>query len=301
MLSRSLFATSLFSLCLAGSAVVGCAAPTTEDAEVGESADELSSAAQALVGKYYAQFTTPRQFGRLTLRADGTYTASVDIFDVAFCVASPCLGPEEGTWNAWTSGAKLRLRLRATGEPSRYFDAQKGTGELKLTRAGQTQTLSSLEKNGCLDNADCAEREECGPKFCLMVCLVDDPFCCGPSTCQPKTPPPPKKICGGFAGLLCGPGEECVDDPDDACDPNAGGADCSGICVAKPPPTPPPTCWGSWLDENGTCRTPADGVYPDACCAGQTTPCGPSKCGVGETCCNSLSGICTKPGELCAF
>lgn len=25
-------------------------------------------------------------------------------------------------------------------------------------------------------------------------------------------------------------------------------------------------CWGAWIDQNGTCRTPADGVYPDSCC-----------------------------------
>ncbi len=25
-------------------------------------------------------------------------------------------------------------------------------------------------------------------------------------------------------------------------------------------------CWGAWLDQNGTCRTPADGVYPKECC-----------------------------------
>lgn len=28
-------------------------------------------------------------------------------------------------------------------------------------------------------------------------------------------------------------------------------------------------CWGAWLDQNGLCRTPADGVYPDYCCDGE--------------------------------
>jgi hypothetical protein len=37
--------------------------------------------------------------------------------------------------------------------------------------------------------------------------------------------------CGGFAGLPCPANEDCVDDPNDSCDPNHGGADCSGICV----------------------------------------------------------------------
>ncbi|MBW2736177.1 MAG: hypothetical protein JRH20_27645 [Deltaproteobacteria bacterium] len=28
-------------------------------------------------------------------------------------------------------------------------------------------------------------------------------------------------------------------------------------------------CWGAFIDKNGTCRTPADGVYPDSCCDDQ--------------------------------
>lgn len=39
------------------------------------------------------------------------------------------------------------------------------------------------------------------------------------------------KFCGGFGNLACGEGEQCVDDPNDGCDPMGGGADCGGICV----------------------------------------------------------------------
>ena len=75
------------------------------------------------------------------------------------------------------------------------------------------------------------------------------------------------------------------------------GPECKFVCPTDPPP--PPACWGAWLDENGLCRTPADGVYPADCCAGPK--CGASQCAAGDVCCNSLSGICTKPGEVCAF
>jgi len=43
-----------------------------------------------------------------------------------------------------------------------------------------------------------------------------------------ETPPP---FCGGFGGIQCPAGLECIDDPNDNCDNNNGGADCGGICV----------------------------------------------------------------------
>jgi hypothetical protein len=70
------------------------------------------------------------------------------------------------------------------------------------------------------------------------------------------------QFCGGFAAFQCSdPSEVCVDNPDDSCDPNNGGADCGGICVPPTPPPPPPQscqqtgcaagqycsfCWGSF-------------------------------------------------------
>jgi hypothetical protein len=40
------------------------------------------------------------------------------------------------------------------------------------------------------------------------------------------------KNCGGFGGFACSDGtlDNCVDDPNDDCDPNNGGADCGGFC-----------------------------------------------------------------------
>jgi hypothetical protein len=40
--------------------------------------------------------------------------------------------------------------------------------------------------------------------------------------------------CGGFAGFMCSDAnDECVDNPNDDCDPMNGGADCGGICQPK--------------------------------------------------------------------
>lgn len=70
--------------------------------------------------------------------------------------------------------------------------------------------------------ADCGGICECSAAAVLCITgtwFNDDPDVC---ECQP--------ICGGFLGLPC-PGEgECVDDPNDDCDPANGGADCSGLC-----------------------------------------------------------------------
>ena len=268
MISRSFFLTSLLSLCIAAPVVaVGCAAPTdpAQDApdgeeQIAETQDELTSAGSQLVGAYWSSNAPSGGFVRIELKSNGKFTASRDGGGKIVCITSPCVLPESGTWNASKKASGgFRLRVRPTGAPSRWYDATKSSGAaatLTLSRSGVTETLNKLGANQCLDNADCLATEECGPKVCLMWCAVNDPTCCGPSTCQPKVAPPP-------------------------------------------PPPPPPACWGAWLDENGLCRTPADGVYPDSCCAALSTPCGTSSCGVGKVCCNPLAGICTNPGEFC--
>lgn len=54
-------------------------------------------------------------------------------------------------------------------------------------------------------------------------------------------PPGAGSFCGGFAAISCPEGLVCVDDPNDTCDPNQGGADCGGICVREKKP-PKPRC-----------------------------------------------------------
>ena len=200
---RSIVFTSLFSLALAVPVLaLGCAAPTgsEEDGEesIAETQDELTAAAAQLVGSYYTHAASSAGFARLELKANGKYSAQVDPAGTIVCVTSPCLLPESGTWNASKkTGGGFRLRVTPTGKASRGYDATKTSGPagLKLTRSGRTETLAKLGATQCLDSADCTSTQECGPKFCLMYCAVNDPFCCGPSTCQPKPPPP--SACSG--------------------------------------------------------------------------------------------------------
>ena len=58
-------------------------------------------------------------------------------------------------------------------------------------------TVNPVDENGCVHTCECAAA--------------------GPS-------------CGGFAGIPCPGAGSCEDDPRDDCDPERGGADCSGIC-----------------------------------------------------------------------
>lgn len=86
-------------------------------------------------------------------------------------------------------------------------------------------------------------------------------ICGGVAACDPPDEPEPT-FCGGIAGVPCPAGQSCEDDPNDGCDPKAGGADCGGICVTA-------------------------------------EACGDAQCAPGLVCCNPVMGICTKPGGVC--
>lgn len=79
----------------------------------------------------------------------------------------------------------------------------------------------------CVVNPEDPRQAICEPidKCALVRCRAGTH--CVDGACIPDEP---KVFCGGIAGFPC-PGEgTCVDDPDDDCDPNHGGADCGGMC-----------------------------------------------------------------------
>jgi hypothetical protein len=50
----------------------------------------------------------------------------------------------------------------------------------------------------------------------------------GEARCLPIEPTGP--FCGGIAAFECPGAGSCVDNPNDGCDPDRGGADCGGVC-----------------------------------------------------------------------
>lgn len=118
------------------------------------------------------------------------------------------------------------------------------------------------------------------------------------------------QACGGFAGLECDEGFECVDDRRDSCDPKLGGADCIGVCrkAKKDQCDHKPNQYvGNSLEECATIHficAEGEQYFADDCgCGCEPAPvleeCGADVCAEGMVCCNASCGICTEPGGFC--
>jgi hypothetical protein len=128
---------------------------------------------------------------------------------------------------------------------------------------------------GCGEDADCREGEFCD--LAAVLCLEGTE--CG--TCKSIEYP---ESCGGIAAFPCPDGQECIDNPNDNCDPNNGGADCSGVCVAPP-------------EESTFCGGIANFPCPggQACIDDPNDNCDPNNGGA------DCGGVCVVIEEECEF
>jgi hypothetical protein len=119
----------------------------------------------------------------------------------------------------------------------------------------------------------------------------------GVSIAQSGECAPKPTFCGGIAGIACPDGQTCVDDPNDSCDPNAGGADCGGICVDQPAPTfcggiagiPCPEGQSCVDDPSDDCDPKAGGADCGGICVDAPAP----------TFCGGIAGIPCPAGQSC--
>ncbi len=105
---------------------------------------------------------------------------------------------------------------------------------------------SGAGTEACPPGFVCADDPTCDTTTgdpCPGICIDDSTVPCEPVTCTLACPygfttnsygceicECYEIPCGGFMGLLCPDGSQCVDDSSDTCDPDAGGADCMGSC-----------------------------------------------------------------------
>lgn len=133
----------------------------------------------------------------------------------------------------------------------------------------------------CTDSDDCPQLDApCS--FCADGKISCPITRCNDGTCLIAVEAcPPAPICGGFAGTPCAEGFDCVDDPNDLCEPRRGDADCGGVCV---PAQEPMTCagFGGLIcppgfacvdDPNDDCRPDASGADCPGLCEPASAEC----------------------------
>ncbi len=106
--------------------------------------------------------------------------------------------------------------------------------------------------------------------------------------------------CGGDAAVACPTGYDCVDDPNDDCDPATGGVECATVCM---PAAPSAGCAAILCEEGSACCencggicVPIGTVCSDELCG---EPCNAVTCAAGEFCCNESCSICAPSGGVC--
>jgi hypothetical protein len=117
-------------------------------------------------------------------------------------------------------------------DPSDDCDPERGGADCGGVCECSGAAVSCLEGTPFNDSPDvcaCVEEEPTNPCAAVLcpvntTCDVID----GEARCNPIEPSGP--FCGGIAAFECPGAGSCVDNPNDGCDPDRGGADCGGVC-----------------------------------------------------------------------
>jgi hypothetical protein len=105
--------------------------------------------------------------------------------------------------------------------------------KVQRVRFQHLRSVDDCEPPTC-DDVMCAQGQHCELQEIVCITTPCNPIpTCVDDTVEPDAgtdPDPDPPFCGGFGGFPCPGAGECVDDPNDGCDPTMGGADCGGLC-----------------------------------------------------------------------
>jgi hypothetical protein len=195
---------------------------------------------------------------------------------LASCTVQHDIGHDTNQ-NAVTCGGVAQLPCASgyvcVDDPNDACDPSQGGADCSGLCATLRGSCGGLAGTACPSSQTCVDdpRDSCDPTHggadCPGVCVTfeptdagtghDDGGTCGADPCgacaQGTTPNDTCSggtwscqcltsiPCGGLSGIACPNNQACVDNPNDGCDPNHGGADCPGLCVAAPPDAGTPT------------------------------------------------------------
>jgi hypothetical protein len=143
---------------------------------------------------------------------------------------NPVCGCDGQTYGSACSAAQQGVSVSHTGE----CEPPPPVGPF----CGGIAGFSCPGLGSCVDNpndgcdpanggADCGGNCECNA---LAKCAAGYTFDSSPEVCNCVPPKEEAPFCGGIANIQCPGAGQCVDNPNDGCDPNKGGADCGGLC-----------------------------------------------------------------------
>lgn len=222
----------LASLLVSGLAAAGCADVPDDSTEVGGSEDELKAQAQKFVGDYrWDRGSTFTDFEHLSLKADGSYKASVEssLVKKVVCVAFPCTQPEAGKWTTTTDAGKVKLKFTPNNnKPTRSYFASVAKSALSLTRFNKTTMLLSTTGASCAamlcgPGTNCVEGPNGGE--CVPNPTCAQTLCAAGSVCQdtangPKCVQDTPCVVSGCSSEICAEQamfSPCIFKPEFAC------------------------------------------------------------------------------------
>ncbi len=189
--------------------------------DVGVSEAEISALAAQFVGEYEWKATQSGSFvdfRKVNFKSNGTYTAQVDsglVNPNVVCFAFPCTLGESGTWQAYRSFGRVKIRVNPYGwKPTRSYFASASwfEGSIKLQRFGQTTKLFKVSNITCA-NVRCASGTHCemqnGSPACVPNLTCASVLCAPNTHCEMQNGSPtcvPNLTC---ATVLCAPNTTC--------------------------------------------------------------------------------------------